>query len=260
MSRQAILELSNLSKRFGGIHAVADVSFSLARGEVTALIGPNGAGKTTLINLLTGVLTMDCGRMRLDGLDLTGTPAHALGKAGIARTYQTPQMARGMSVLTNVMAGAHRFGAYGLLTSLLRPWRAGAENLELAERASACLERAGVPEAWWDRPASDLPYGHQRRVEIARALAQDPKVLLLDEPAAGLNPSEVAELASLLVSIAGDGRAVLLVEHDMGIVMSISAHIVVLNFGRKLAEGSPADISADKAVIAAYLGTDEEAI
>ena len=112
-------------QRFGGIYAVADVSFSLARGEVTALIGPNGAGKTTLINLLTGVLTMDCGRMRLDGLDLTGTPAHALGKAGIARTYQTPQMARGMSVLTNVMAGAHRFGAYGLLTSLLRPWRAG---------------------------------------------------------------------------------------------------------------------------------------
>jgi branched-chain amino acid transport system ATP-binding protein len=260
MSRHFVLEISRLSKSFGGVHAVADVSFSLARGEVTALIGPNGAGKTTLINLVTGALMTDRGSIRLDGLDLTGMPAHVRGKAGIARTYQTPQMAKGMSVLTNVMAGAYRFGNYGLLSSLLRPWLSMADNAELAERASSCLMRVGVPEEWWDRPASDLSYGHQRRVEIARALAQDPKLLLLDEPAAGLNPSEAAELTRLLVSIAADGRAVLLVEHDMGIVMSISSHIVVLNFGRKLAEGPPGDVSANKDVIAAYLGTDEEAI
>lgn len=260
MSRQLVLEISGLSKSFGGVSAVSDVCFSLAHGEVTALIGPNGAGKTTLINLVTGVLVPDGGRIRFDGLDLTRAPAHERGKAGIARTYQRPQMAHGTSVLINVMAGAYRFGRLGLLSSVLRPWLVMAENDELVERATASLARVGVPEAWWDRPASDLPYGHQRRVEIARALAQDPKLLLLDEPAAGLNPSEAAELASLLVSIAADGRAVLMVEHDMGMVMSISSHIVVLNFGRKLAEGTPSEISANNDVITAYLGTDEETI
>ena len=260
MSRHLLLEISGLAKSFGGILAVADVSFSLARGEVTALIGPNGAGKTTLINLVTGVLMPDAGSILLDGVDLSRMPAYQRGISGIARSYQTPQMAQGMSVLTNVMAGAYRFGMHGLLSSVLRPWLVVAENAELAERASACLARVGVPEEWWDRPAGDLPYGHQRRVEIARALAQDPKLLLLDEPAAGLNPSEVAELASLLVSIGADGRAVLLVEHDMTMVMSISSHIVVLNFGRKLAEGSPLDVSSNKDVIAAYLGTDGGAV
>lgn len=259
MSRR-LLQIAGVSKNFGGVRAVADVSFSLACGEVTALIGPNGAGKTTLINLVTGVLMPDGGSIVLDGLDVSEMPAHQRGRAGIARTYQTPQMAHGMSVLTNVMAGAYRFGKHELLNSIVRPWLVMAEERELAERASACLQRVGVPEEWWDRPASDLPYGHQRRVEIARALAQDPKLLLLDEPAAGLNPSEAAELASLLVSIGADGRAVLLVEHDMGMVMSISSHIVVLNFGCKLAEGAPSDVSANKDVIAAYLGMDEEAI
>jgi len=258
MSRHVVLEVSGLSKSFGGVRAVADVSFSLTSGEVTALIGPNGAGKTTLINLVTGVWMPDGGNLLLDGVNLSGMPAHRRGKAGIARTYQTPQMAHGMSVLSNVMAGAYRFGTHGLLSSVLRPWLVMEENAELAERARTCLTRVGLPEEWWDRPASGLPYGHQRRVEIARSLAQDPKVLLLDEPAAGVNPSEAAELASLLVSISADGRAVLLVEHDMSMVMSISSHIVVLNFGCKLAEGTPSDVSANKDVIAAYLGTDEE--
>ncbi|MBJ7403801.1 MAG: ABC transporter ATP-binding protein [Bradyrhizobium sp.] len=258
MTLQATLEIAGVSKSFGGVHAVADVSFFMARGEVTALIGPNGAGKTTLINLLTGVLPADRGTIRLEGRDLAGTPAYMRARAGIARTYQTPQMAQGMSVLMNVMAGAYRFGKHGLLGSLLRPWLVMADNEELAERAGTCLARVGVSEEWWGRPAADLPYGHQRRVEIARALAQDPKLLLLDEPAAGLNRSEADELASLLVSIAADGRAVLLVEHDMGMVMSISSHIVVLNFGRKLAEGAPETIKADKDVIAAYLGIVEE--
>ncbi|MGI1715341.1 ABC transporter ATP-binding protein, partial [Escherichia coli] len=169
--------------------------------------------------------------MSLEGEDITARPTHQRGTAGIARTYQTPQIAHGMSVLTNVMAGAYRFGQHGLLSSVFRPWVVMKENDEMAARA----------EQWWQRLATDLPYGLQRRVEIARSLAQDPKLLLLDEPAAGLNPRETADLSRLLSEIAADGRAVLLVEHDMGMVMSISSHIVVVNFGRKLAEGTPKD-------------------
>lgn len=255
---QPILSISGLAKRFGGVQAVADVSFDLAPRQVTSVIGPNGAGKTTLINLITGVLPANGGALKLEGRDLTAEPAFRRANAGIARTYQTPQMAHGMTVLRNVMAGAYCFGRHGLLSSVLRPWVVMRENNELAERASACLHRVSVPEQWWHLPASDLPYGLQRRVEIARALAQDPKVVLLDEPAAGLNPSETADLARLLSEIASDGRAVLLVEHDMGMVMAISSHIVVINFGRKLAEGTPDQISANPEVIAAYLGNDEE--
>jgi branched-chain amino acid transport system ATP-binding protein len=258
MSTTPTLSLSGLSKRFGGIQAVSEVSFDLVPGVVTAVIGPNGAGKTTLINLITGVLPLNGGTIRLDGVDVTAEPAHRRAKAGIARTYQTPQMAAGMSVLKNVMAGAYRFGSHGLFRTVLRPWIVMVENEAMAERAAACLQRASVPESWWNRPASDLPYGLQRRVEIARALAQDPKVILLDEPAAGLNPSETSDLARLLAEIAADGRAVLLVEHDMPMVMSISSHIVVINFGRKLAEGAPAEVSKTPEVIAAYLGSDEE--
>ena len=257
MSSTPLASIKGLSKRFGGIAAVSDVSFDLVAGEVTALIGPNGAGKTTLINLVTGVLACDGGTISLEGEDITAWPTHQRGTAGIARTYQTPQIAHGMSVLTNVMAGAYRFGQHGLLSSVFRPWVVMKENDEMAARAAQCLTRAGVAEQWWQRLATDLPYGLQRRVEIARSLAQDPKLLLLDEPAAGLNPSETADLSRLLSEIAADGRAVLLVEHDMGMVMSISSHIVVVNFGRKLAEGTPKDIASNKDVIAAYLGADE---
>ncbi|MBP1848361.1 branched-chain amino acid transport system ATP-binding protein [Rhizobium petrolearium] len=253
-----VLSLSGLTKRFGGIQAVSGVSFDLAPGAITAVIGPNGAGKTTLINLITGVLSLNDGAIRLEGADITNEPVHRRAVAGVARTYQTPQMAAGMSVLRNVMAGAYRFGRYGLLSTLLRPWTIITENEEMAERAAHALRRVSVPEEWWHQPASDLPYGLQRRVEIARALAQDPKVILLDEPAAGLNPSETADLARLLTDIAADGRAVLLVEHDMPMVMSISSHVVVINFGRKLAEGTPAQILTNPEVIAAYLGSDEE--
>jgi branched-chain amino acid transport system ATP-binding protein len=259
MTLTPVLSLSGLTRRFGGIHAVSGVSFDLAPAAVTAVIGPNGAGKTTLINLITGVLSLNDGSIRLEGADVTAEPAHRRAKAGIARTYQTPQMGGGMSVLRNVMAGAYRFGRHGLVSTVLRPWVVMAENEEMAERAVACLRRVAVPESWWNRPAIDLPYGLQRRVEIARALAQDPKVILLDEPAAGLNPSETSDLARLLSEIAADGRAVLLVEHDMPMVMSISSHLVVINFGRKLAEGTPAEISGNPEVIAAYLGSDEEA-
>jgi branched-chain amino acid transport system ATP-binding protein len=259
MTLSALLSIRGLSKQFGGVTAVSDVSFDLTAGAVTALIGPNGAGKTTLINLVTGVLVPNSGSIMLEGVDLAPLPAHRRGKAGVARTFQTPQMAQGMSVLTNVMAGTYRFGGHGIVSSIFRPWVVMAENDRLAAHAARCLERADVPEVWWGRLASELPYGLQRRVEIARALAQDPKLLLLDEPAAGLNPSETADLCRLLSSIAADGRAVLLVEHDMGMVMSTSSHIVVFNFGRKLAEGPPSEIAANPDVIAAYLGVEEEA-
>jgi len=260
MNRVPVLSTHGLSKQFGGVAAVSGVSLDLLPGIVTALIGPNGAGKTTLINLLTGVLRLDDGTITLKGEEITRAPMHTRARLGMARTYQTPQMIHELSAIANVMAGAYRFGVDSLFKSILRPWTVATENEALAERAALALRRADVPEKWWDRSASDLPYGIQRRVEIARALAQDPEVLLLDEPAAGLNPSETAELATLLESIARDGRAVLLVEHDMPMVMSISSHVVVVNFGRKIADGTPAEISSNPDVIAAYLGTDTEQV
>lgn len=253
-----VLSLRDVLRRFGGVTAVGGISFDVAPGMVTALIGPNGAGKSTIINLITGVLRPDEGQVLLGERDVTTLPMHERARLGIARTYQTPQMIHGLSALGNVMAGAYRFGTHGLIATILRPWAAAAENAEMSERAVVSLRRAAVPEDLWNRPATALAYGLQRRVEIARALAQDPKVLLLDEPAAGLNPSETAELASLLRDIAAEGRAVLLVEHDMPMVMSIAGHVVVVNFGRRIAAGTPAEIATDPEVITAYLGTDDD--
>jgi branched-chain amino acid transport system ATP-binding protein len=254
------LTLNDVSKSFGGVAAVGDVSFGIRSGEVTALIGPNGAGKTTLINLITGVLSPSKGNFVLAGEDISRLPMHARAMRGMARTYQTPQIIQGMSVIENVMTGGHRLGTQGVFASLLRPWSIADENRRMARLASECLKRVALPSEWWNQIATDLPYGHQRRVEIARALAQEPKVILLDEPAAGLNPRETVEISHLLKSIAQDGRAILLVEHDMPMVMSIAARIVVVNFGRRIATGTPSEISANPDVITAYLGTDEDMI
>ena len=255
-----VLTLNDVSKSFGGVAAVADVSFGIRSGEITALIGPNGAGKTTLINLITGVLQPSKGTFILAGEDISRLPMHARAVRGMARTYQTPQNIQGMSVIENVMTGCHRLGTRGIFSSLLQPWSIADENRRMSALAIECLKRVDLPSEWWQQIATDLPYGHQRRVEIARALAQDPKIILLDEPAAGLNPRETVEISHLLKSIAEDGRAILLVEHDMPMVMSIAARIVVVNFGRRIATGSPSEISANPDVIAAYLGTDEEMI
>lgn len=255
----ASLTLHHVSKAFGGLRAVDDVSFALAEAKVTALIGPNGAGKSTIINLITGVFPPSGGNIVLGDTDISGLPMHRRSILGVARTYQTPQMIQGLSALGNAMAGCYRFGCYGVLRTILTPWAVAKENAALGDRAAAALRTAGVSEDWWERRATDLPYGIQRRVEIARALAQEPKILLLDEPAAGLNPAETVEIGQLLKRIAATGIAVLLVEHDMPMVMSIADHVVVVNFGRHLAEGSPAQIAADPEVIAAYLGTDDEA-
>jgi branched-chain amino acid transport system ATP-binding protein len=258
MNTAPVLSLRGLSKNFGGVAAVADVSFDLAAGMVTALIGPNGAGKSTIINLVTGVFPPAAGTLHLDGETITHLPTYARAARGIARTYQTPHMIQGQSVMTNVMTGAFRFGGQRLRDTLLRPWAIARDNAALALRAAACLERAGVSDVWWPRLATDLPYGIQRKVEIARALAQDPKVILLDEPAAGLNRQETSEIAQLLRSVAQDGRAVLLVEHDMPMVMSTASRVVVVNFGRLLAIGTPTEIAANPDVVSAYLGADED--
>lgn len=255
----ASLTLHGVSKTFGGLKAVDGVSFDLAASKVTALIGPNGAGKSTIINLVTGVFRPTGGRIMLGNTDISTLPMHRRAILGVARTYQTPQMIQGLTALGNVMAGSYRFGSHGLLRTILTPWAVARENALLAERAAAALRTAGVGQDWWERRATDLPYGIQRRVEIARALAQEPRILLLDEPAAGLNPAETAEIGALLQRIAASGIAVLLVEHDMPMVMSIADHVVVVNFGRHLAEGSPAAIAANPEVVAAYLGTDDEA-
>ena len=260
MSIPPVLSLRNLTKSFGGVAAVTDVSFDLEAGIVTALIGPNGAGKSTIINLLTGVFEPNSGTVILDGETITNLPMHERAQRGMARTYQTPQMLQGLSVVANVMTGAYRFGSHVLMRTVLQPWTIAKENLLLASRATDCLKRVQVPELWWSRPATDLPYGLQRRVEIARALAQDPRVILLDEPAAGLNPQETMEIARLLLDVATDGRAVLLVEHDIPMVMSIASHIVVVNFGRHLAAGTAAEIANNPEVITAYLGADEDSV
>lgn len=255
-----IISLEGVSKSFGGLKAVDDVTCNLAEGIVTALIGPNGAGKSTIINLITGVFLPTSGVVKLGDIDVSRLPMHTRSQLGVARTYQTPQMIHGLSSIENVMAGAYRFGSHGILKTIFAPWMVAKENAEIADRAAKALNTAGVPEQWWDRRATELPYGIQRRVEIGRALAQEPKIILLDEPAAGLNPAETADIGRLLKDIAKTGISVLLVEHDMPLVMSTADYVIVLNFGRCLAMGTPIEIAANPEVIGAYLGADDEEV
>lgn len=255
MNRDNILSAEGLTRRFGGITAVEAYHLGLARGELVGLIGPNGAGKTTIFNMLTGVLHPTAGRVRINGRDMSGRPPYAFAGAGLARTFQNIRLFEDLSVLDNVMCGGHmRLGA-GLLPTLLqlpRYWRAEAA---IRDRALIAIGRVGLgPQT--SRRAGDLSYGDQRRVEIARALALQPECLLLDEPAAGLNPTETSDLMALIRSLVqGDGISVLLVEHDMRLVMALCDRIQVVNRGIFIAEGSPREVQANPAVIEAYLGT-----
>ncbi len=254
-----LLSIDNLGKSFGGVRAIEGVSFNVRRGAVHSIIGPNGAGKTTLLNMLTGVYVPDSGRIVLDGRDLTGLAPHQFAAAGIGRTFQNLQVFFNMSALENVMTGRHLREGASLMACLLRtPARVRAEGACRAH-ARELLQRVGLAE-WVDAAADAMPYGALKRLEIARALAAEPSVLMLDEPAAGLNATEAHEIDALIQRLAREGVTVVLVEHNMRLVMEVSDHLLVLDHGRKLAEGTPDEVSRNPAVIGAYLGVADAAL
>ncbi|NGM86499.1 ABC transporter ATP-binding protein [Parapusillimonas sp. SGNA-6] len=252
-----LLELRNVGKSFGGLHAVRNVSMQVRPASIHALIGPNGAGKTTTFNLVNGILPVSSGKVIFQGVDITGWPVHKLAAAGIARTFQTPQLFDDMTVLETVMCGCHLRGTLGPVRSMFAMRRKQHEEKAILDRAVRLLERVGLDE-FMDEKAANLSYGHRRVLEVARALGTDPKLLMLDEVAAGLNPTETQYIAGLIRQFVAEGMAVLLVEHDMPFVMGISDKVTVLNFGEVLAEGLPQEVAANPSVIQAYIGSWEE--
>ena len=249
----SLLRVEGLGIDFGGLHAVNDVGFAVGPGEVVSLIGPNGAGKTTLFNMISGLYLPARGRVTLDGEDVTGMEPHRLAARGLSRTFQNLQIFHAMTVLENVEAGHHLHEKGSVVADLLSLPSSRRRNAATRESAHALLERVGLARAA-EHEAGSLSYGALKRLEIARALALKPRVLLLDEPAAGCNAVETGEIDRLVAAVAAAGVAVLLVEHDMKMVMRISNHIVVLDHGEKIAEGEPAAIARDPRVVAAYLG------
>ncbi len=248
-----LLRISRLSKHFGGLPALAEVSFAVEQGQVTALIGPNGAGKTTLINCLTGVIRPDQGEIRFDGANLAGLPAHRIARLGISRTFQNLRLFSRLSVLDNVLCGLTPQAGDSLFQALLRP--PGLRHRERRLRLTAMealdtfdlADKAGLP-------AGVLPYGDKKRLEMARAFVSQPRLTLLDEPVAGLNPEETAQIAALIRQMRLAGKTMVLVEHDMELVMGVSDQVVVLDGGSRIAAGSPAEVRTNPLVLEAYLG------
>jgi branched-chain amino acid transport system ATP-binding protein len=254
----SLLVVEGLSKRFGGLQAIDRLSFVVDQGLVYAVIGPNGAGKTTLLNLLTGIYRPDEGEITLGGEILTGQPTWRWAAAGLGRTFQNLQVFFNMSALENVMTGRHLRESLALLPSLLRTPALARAETESRELARELMRRVGL-EAYLGSPSDGMPYGALKRLEIARALAGEPKLLLLDEPAAGLNQTEAREIDGLIRQLARGGMTVVLVEHNMRLVMEVSDRVLVLDRGARLAEATPAEVSRDPRVIEAYLGTEAPA-
>ncbi len=268
---EALLEVQNVTMRFGGIVANRDVNFSVAKGGITALIGPNGAGKTTMFNCITGFYRASEGRIVLNGPDgaqdigaLMGKPitggSHQVTRAGIARTFQNIRLFKEMSVVENLLVAQHRITRNNLLSGVFRTKAFRRAETEAVDRAYFWLDRVNLLEDA-NRLAGELPYGRQRRLEIARAMCTGPKLICLDEPAAGLNPSETRELSEIIQFLRSNhDLTVLVIEHDMGLVMRIASHIVVLDHGEVIADGTPEAFANDPAVVAAYLGVSEEEV
>ena len=253
-SAEPMLEVEHVSRSFGGVFAVRDVSLSVAHGELRGIIGPNGAGKSTLFNLVSGHLHPDRGTVSYRGAHLERRSAHRRARDGIAIVFQGARIFRGMTALENVMVGAHAHSRYGFVAGALRLPAQRREEREIRRRAAAALARVGLG-AWAERAAESLPLGQQRQLQVARALCAEPRLLLLDEPASGLRAAEREALGDLISHLRAEGLTMLLIEHDVGFVVRLADRVTVLDLGQVIAEGSPQDVTRDERVISAYLGS-----